>query len=57
MGACPKCAAEIEIDECAFDDLVPRVGMSLTCPGCGASLEVVGLSPLVLDLGRGEDDH
>ena len=44
MATCPKCDAEMEVDE--FD--VDR-GDLLSCPECGANLEVTSLSPLELD--------
>ncbi len=50
MATCADCAAEFDVDE--FD--VDR-GDELSCPECGANLEVVGLAPVALDL-AGEDD-
>ena len=50
MATCPECEAEIEVDEFDVDK-----GDQLSCPECGANLEVVGLSPVELDI-AGEDD-
>lgn len=55
MTLCPACDAEIELDE--FD---VEKGEVISCPECGADLEVVGLSPLELDPAtpdEEEDDH
>ena len=51
MPTCPECDAEIEIDEFDVDK-----GDQLSCPECGSNLEVVGLSPLELDLADEDDD-
>lgn len=52
MAACADCDAEFDVDE--FD--VDR-GDELSCPECGANLEVVGLAPITLDLvAEGDDD-
>ena len=49
MATCPECDAEIEVDEFDVDK-----GDQLSCPECGSNLEVIGLSPIELDLaGRG----
>jgi len=45
MAVCPDCEADVEID--AFD--VDK-GEIISCPECGVDLEVVGLSPLELDV-------
>ena len=45
MAVCPECEADIEIDEYDVDK-----GEIISCPECGIDLEVVGLSPLELDL-------
>ena len=45
MAVCPDCDAEIEMDEYDVDK-----GEIISCPECGVELEVVGLSPLQLDL-------
>jgi lysine biosynthesis protein LysW len=42
-GYCPECDADIRFD------VAPRVGDLVTCPSCGASLKVVGESPIELD--------
>ena len=52
MATCADCDAEFDVDE--FD--VDR-GDELSCPECGANLEVVGLAPIALDLvAEGDDD-
>ena len=51
MATCPECDAEIEVDEFDVDK-----GDQLSCPECGSNLEVVGMSPLELDLAPDEDD-
>jgi len=51
MATCPECDAEIEVDEFDVDK-----GDQLSCPECGSSLEVVGLSPLELDLAPDDED-
>jgi alpha-aminoadipate/glutamate carrier protein LysW len=50
MAGCPDCEAEIEIDEYDVDK-----GEIISCPECGVELEVVGLSPLQLDLAPQEE--
>jgi alpha-aminoadipate/glutamate carrier protein LysW len=45
MAVCPECEADVEIDEFDVDK-----GEIISCPECGVELEVVGLSPLELDL-------
>ncbi|HEY7412487.1 MAG TPA: lysine biosynthesis protein LysW [Vicinamibacteria bacterium] len=52
MAVCPDCEAEIEIDEFDVDK-----GEVISCPECGTDLEVVGLSPLELELAPDEDDE
>ena len=51
MATCPDCEADVEID--AFD--VDK-GEIISCPECGIDLEVVGLSPLELDLASEDED-
>jgi alpha-aminoadipate/glutamate carrier protein LysW len=51
MATCPECDAEIEVDEFDVDK-----GDQLSCPECGSNLEVVGLSPIELDLAADEDE-
>ena len=50
MATCPDCDYE-EIDT---DDL--EEGDAISCPECGVDLEVLGLSPLELDLAPDEED-
>ena len=51
MAICPECDAEIEVDEFDVDK-----GDQLSCPECGSNLEVVGLSPIELDVADDDDD-
>ena len=51
MATCPECDAEIEVDEFDVDK-----GDQLSCPDCGSNLELVGLSPIELDLAPEDDD-
>ena len=52
MATCPECDAEIEVDEFDVDK-----GDQLSCPDCGSNLEVVGLSPIELDLAPEDDEE
>jgi alpha-aminoadipate carrier protein LysW len=52
MTVCPECEADIEIDEYDVDK-----GEIMSCPECGVDLEVVGLSPLELDLAPQEGEE
>ena len=45
LPICPACEAEIELDELDID-----AGEIISCPDCGADLEVVQLAPLELAL-------
>lgn len=45
MAACPECEADVELDEFDVDK-----GEIISCPECGVDLQVVGLSPLELEL-------
>jgi alpha-aminoadipate carrier protein LysW len=51
MAVCPECEAEVEIDEYDVDK-----GEVISCPECGVELEVVGLSPLELDVAPHQED-
>jgi alpha-aminoadipate carrier protein LysW len=51
MATCPECDAEIEVDEFDVDK-----GDHLSCPECGSNLEVIGLSPIELDLAPEDED-
>lgn len=51
MAVCPECEADVEIDEYDVDK-----GEVISCPECGVELEVVGLSPLQLDLAAQEEE-
>ena len=51
MAVCPECEADVEIDEFDVDK-----GEIISCPECGVELEVVGLSPLQLDLATQEEE-
>jgi alpha-aminoadipate/glutamate carrier protein LysW len=50
VAYCPECEAEIELDEVEKGDLVD-------CPECGANLEVIGTSPVELELAPGDDEE
>jgi alpha-aminoadipate/glutamate carrier protein LysW len=52
MATCPECDAEIEVDEFDVDK-----GDQLSCPECGSNLEVVGMSPLELDIASDDEDE
>jgi alpha-aminoadipate carrier protein LysW len=52
MAVCPECEADIELDEYDVDK-----GEVISCPECGIELEVVGLSPLELDVAPQEGDE
>jgi alpha-aminoadipate carrier protein LysW len=41
---CPECAGELELDYSVEE------GEIVVCPDCGVELEVIGLSPVVLEL-------
>jgi alpha-aminoadipate carrier protein LysW len=49
---CPACDAEIELDEFDIDK-----GDIISCPDCGVDLEVVGLSPIELDVAPPDADE
>ena len=51
MATCPECDADIEVDEFDVDK-----GDQLSCPDCGSNLEVIGLSPIELDLAPEDED-
>ena len=51
MATCPECDAEIEVDEFDVDK-----GDLISCPDCGSNLEVIGLSPVELEMADDEDD-
>jgi alpha-aminoadipate/glutamate carrier protein LysW len=48
---CPACDAEIDLDEFDVDK-----GDIISCPDCGVDLEVVGLSPIELDVAPQEEN-
>ena len=48
MATCPECDAEIEVDEFDVDK-----GDLISCPDCGSNLEVIGLSPVELEMADG----
>jgi len=51
MATCPECDAEIEVDEFDVDK-----GDQLSCPECGSNLEVIGLTPIELDIALDDDE-
>lgn len=48
---CPGCQTDIYIDH------YPKLGEFVTCPECGDLVEVVSLSPLILDWSPDLDDE
>lgn len=46
---CPECLADITLTEVMQHEITQ-------CPGCGAELEVAGLSPLTLALAPQEEE-
>lgn len=52
LTACPECGAEVHIDEEEVEK-----GEIIYCEECDASLEVVGLDPIELDLASEEKDE
>jgi lysine biosynthesis protein LysW len=48
---CPECDGDLKFQSS------PRKGDTITCPSCGAHLEVVGLSPIELDWVYDDDDQ
>jgi alpha-aminoadipate/glutamate carrier protein LysW len=52
MATCPECDAEIEVDEFDVDK-----GDRISCPECGSNLEIIGLSPVELDVALDDDDE
>ena len=51
MATCPECDADIDVDEFDVDK-----GDQLSCPDCGSNLEVIGLSPIELDIAPEDDE-
>lgn len=49
-GYCPECDEPIRLGD------RPSKGQKVTCPACGAYLEVVALSPIELDWAIDEDE-
>jgi alpha-aminoadipate/glutamate carrier protein LysW len=52
MATCPECDFEIDIDEYDVDR-----GDTLECDNCGATLEVIGLSPIEFEAVSDDDDE
>ena len=53
MATCPSCEApDLEVDEYELEE-----GEIITCPDCGANLEVTGLSPVAFDVVSDDDDE
>ncbi|HHH82204.1 MAG TPA: lysine biosynthesis protein LysW [Chloroflexi bacterium] len=50
-GFCPECDAEVGLGK------APKLGQRVTCPSCGAYLEVVETSPIELDWAFEEDEE
>lgn len=51
MANCPECDAEVHVDE----DI--EKGDIIECDDCGATLEVVGLDPVELDVASEDEDE
>jgi alpha-aminoadipate carrier protein LysW len=52
MATCPSCEApDLEVDEYELEE-----GELITCPECGTSLEVTGLSPVEFDVVSDDDE-
>jgi alpha-aminoadipate carrier protein LysW len=51
LAVCPECDAEIHVDEDVDK------GEIMNCEECDASLEVVGLDPIELDLASTDDEE
>lgn len=49
-GTCPECEADVHVDTDADK------GDATMCEECGASLEVVGLDPVELDIVEEDDE-
>ena len=52
MAHCPECEAAVDIE---VDDVVE--GQLISCPECGADLEVVNTNPLEFDLAEDDDEE
>lgn len=52
MAVCPACDVEIDVDE--FD---VEQGDELSCPECGANLEVSSVLPVELTLAGDDEDE
>ena len=50
-ACCPDCDGDIILNP------TPKVGKGLTCPHCGADLEVIGVDPVELDWAYEESDE
>ena len=53
MGTCPDCEENFELEDTA------EIGQVIACPKCKAKLEILDLSPVVLDYAieeEGEDE-
>jgi lysine biosynthesis protein LysW len=50
VGTCLDCDTNIDLDEGA------AVGDAVMCPKCKANLEIIGLSPVILDYAVDEDE-
>lgn len=50
IATCIECDEEIEING------RPKLGQKVTCPNCGAELEIASINPLELDWAYEEED-
>ena len=51
VACCPDCDGDIMLSP------TPKVGKALTCPHCGADLEVIGVDPVELDWAYEDSDE
>lgn len=50
MAQCPECEALVDLEPDEVDE-----GEIISCPECGADLEVVNINPIELDLAEEEE--
>lgn len=50
VAECPECAGTISLNSSTLK------GEIVTCPDCGAELEVTGVNPVTLDLAPQEEE-
>lgn len=52
MAQCPECEALVDFEADEVEE-----GQLVSCPECGADLEVVNTNPIELDLAEDEDEE